>query len=171
VAPENITELDWWQFAERDGISYTACPARHFSGRGFADRDATLWASWVIKAETQNIYFSGDGGYGSFFAEISQKLGPLDFAMLECGQYNQVWSNIHMMPEETVQAGLVLNAKLVMPIHWGAFSLAPHSWTDPIIRFTKSANERNLPYILPVIGQRFQLGKDFPKSEWWLDAL
>lgn len=171
VATEKITELDWWQHTERDGILYTACPSRHFSGRGIADRDATQWASWVLRADTHNIYFSGDGGYGNFFSEISLNLGPFDFAMLECGQYNQAWSNIHMMPEETVQAGLDLNTKLAMPIHWGAFRLAPHSWTDPIIRFTKAARERNLPYILPTIGQRFQLGKDYPKSEWWKEAM
>ncbi|PWJ58658.1 L-ascorbate metabolism protein UlaG (beta-lactamase superfamily) [Dyadobacter jejuensis] len=171
VAPENITELDWWEESRRDGIRYTACPARHFSGRGLTDRDATQWASWVLQSEAEKIYFSGDGGYGTHFAEIADKFGPFDFAMLECGQYNPAWSNIHMMPEETVQAGLDLKARLSMPIHWGAFSLAPHAWTEPITRFTKAADRQKLPYVLPTIGQRFALGQQFPKSLWWLQGV
>lgn len=171
VAAERITELDWWQETTVGDIQYVACPSRHFSGRGLTDRDATQWASWVILTEKEKIYFSGDGGYGPHFAEIGQQYGPFDFAMLECGQYNEAWSNIHMMPEESVQAGLDVNARLAMPIHWGAFRLAPHSWVDPIERFSKSADERALPYILPTIGDRFPLGVEYPKSEWWKAAM
>ncbi|CAM4205148.1 MBL fold metallo-hydrolase [Zobellia roscoffensis] len=169
ISAKKITELDWWQDTSLDGIQYTAAPSRHFSGRGLTDRNATQWASWIIKSNTDNIYFSGDGGYGPHFKEIGEKLGPFDFAMMECGQYNEAWSNIHMMPEETVQAGLDVNAKIAMPIHWGAFRLAPHGWTDPVVRFTKTANEKQLPFLLPEIGERFQLGEDYPKKEWWLE--
>ncbi|WP_276166026.1 MBL fold metallo-hydrolase [Zobellia alginiliquefaciens] len=171
ISAKKITELDWWEDTNLAGVQYTAAPSRHFSGRGLTDRDATQWASWAIKSDTTTIYFSGDGGYGPHFKEIGDKLGPFDFAMLECGQYNEAWSNIHMMPEETVQAGLDVNAQITMPIHWGAFRLAPHGWTDPVVRFTKTANEKQLPYILPKIGVRFQLGKDYPKKEWWSEVL
>ena len=171
VAGENVTELDWWQQTTLKDVVFTSCPSRHFSGRGLTDRNATQWSSWVLKTKTNTIYFSGDGGYGTHFSQISEEYGPFDFAMLECGQYTQAWRDIHMMPEETVQAGLDLRAELVMPIHWGAFRLAPHSWTDPITRFTKAADEKQLPYILPTIGQRFRLGVEFPKSEWWREVM
>ncbi|RED93037.1 L-ascorbate metabolism protein UlaG (beta-lactamase superfamily) [Marinoscillum furvescens DSM 4134] len=171
VPADRITELDWWQETSVGAIHYVACPSRHFSGRGLTDRDATQWASWVILTEKEKIYFSGDGGYGAHFSEIGLKYGPFDFAMLECGQYNEAWSNIHMMPEESVQAGLDVNARLAMPIHWGAFRLAPHSWVDPIQRFTKAADQHQLPYILPTIGDRFVLGQEYPKSEWWTQAM
>ncbi|WP_025761896.1 MBL fold metallo-hydrolase [Dyadobacter tibetensis] len=171
IAAENITELDWWENTNREGISFTACPSRHFSGRGFSDRDATQWASWVLSTDSRKLYFSGDGGYGKHFSEIADRFGTFDFAMLECGQYNKAWSEIHMMPEETVQAGLDLHTALAMPIHWGAFRLAPHAWTDPITRFSKSADQKGLSYIVPIIGQRFELGKDYPRSQWWLEAM
>ena len=87
--------------------------------------------------------------------------------MIECGQYNEAWNNIHMMPEESVQAGLDLNTLLAMPIHWGAFKLAPHSWLDPIQRFSVEALNKNLRYITPEIGYTFELGKDYPDKEWW----
>jgi len=167
VPEENITELDWWEDATLHNISFVACPSRHFSGRGLTDRDATQWASWVIKSETARIYFSGDGGYGSHFKEIGEKLGPFDFAMVECGQYNLAWKDIHMMPEESVQAAMDVKASLSMPIHWGAFRLAPHAWTDPIERYVSKAQKENVLYVSPKVGERFYLGKEYPKTTWW----
>ncbi len=73
-----------------------------------------------------------------------------------------------MMPEESVQAGLDLKADLLMPIHWGAFTLAVHDWNDPILRFKAESERLSVPMIHPMIGERFQLGKDFPTREWWV---
>ncbi len=167
IQKDQITELDWWDQVEFKGLKLVACPARHFSGRGLTDRNSTLWASWVINGEHQNIYFSGDGGYGPHFKEIGDKYGPFDLAMLECGQYNEAWEAIHMMPEQSVQAGIDVKGKVLMPIHWGAFKLSVHSWTDPIVRFRAESDRLNTPMIHPVIGERFALGQDYPDTEWW----
>ncbi len=167
VPEERITELDWWDDADANGLKLVAAPARHFSGRGVTDRNATQWASWVIRGKYQNLYFSGDGGYGPHFSEIGDKYGPFDLAMLECGQYNEAWQAIHMMPEEAVQAGKDVNAELIMPIHWGAFKLSVHQWTEPIKRFKAESARLNVPMVHPYIGERFALGYDFPMEEWW----
>lgn len=132
VNENQIRELDWWDSSKLDNLTFHACPSRHFSGRGITDRNCTQWASRVIEGKHHNIYFSGDSGYGPHFKEIGEKYGPFDFAMMECGQYNEAWEAIHMMPEQSVQAGIDLNAHLLMPIHWGAFSLSIHSWTEPV---------------------------------------
>jgi L-ascorbate metabolism protein UlaG (beta-lactamase superfamily) len=168
VDESKITELDWWQNALHDSIEIIACPARHFSGRGFTDRNATQWASWVIKGKYQNLYFSGDGGYGPHFKEIGEKHGPFDLAMLECGQYNEAWEAIHMMPEQSVQAGIDVQGKLLMPIHWGGFELSVHTWTEPIIRFKAENDKLGTNMVHPFIGERFELGKDYPTEEWWV---
>ncbi|SIQ84767.1 MBL fold metallo-hydrolase [Pontibacter lucknowensis] len=167
VPAERITELDWWDEAEMAGIKFVATPARHFSGRGFSDRMKTLWASWVILGKNDRIFFSGDTGYFDGFKEIGEKYGPFDITLLECGQYNELWSSIHMMPEQTVQAHLDLKGKLMMPIHWGAFALALHSWTDPIERVTKAAKAQNIMMTTPRIGQSIILGRQTPRSKWW----
>lgn len=166
VASEKVTQLDWWQMAQLGEIELVATPARHFSGRGISDRNKTQWASWVIKGEKNNIYFSGDGGYASHFTQIGEKYGPFDFAMVECGQYNELWSQIHMTPEETVQASLDVDAKLMMPIHWGAFKLAPHDWKDPIERVIKASNIKDVRLVTPTIGKRFSLGNAV-EERWW----
>jgi L-ascorbate metabolism protein UlaG (beta-lactamase superfamily) len=146
-------------------------PARHFSGRAFTDRFNTLWASWVILAGDHRIYFSGDSGYGPHFKTIGEKLGPFDIAMMECGQYNENWKNIHMMPEETAQAGIDLQSELILPIHWGAFSLAFHSWTDPVNRVISKAEQLGIPVATPRIGESMILGAgSYPTMDWWCDV-
>ena len=167
VSEEKITELDWWQEAELDGIKLVSTPARHFSGRGLFDRYSTLWCSWVVRGERSNIFFGGDSGYDSSFKQIGEKYGPFDFTMLECGQYNEQWPEIHMMPEETVQANIDLNGKVMMPIHWGAFKLALHPWEEPVERALKKARELNVKVATPIIGQAIVLDTEIPASEWW----
>ncbi len=167
VDPDMISELDWWQSATVGNLELVAAPARHFSGRGLSDRNATQWASWVIKGPNQSIYFSGDGGYGPHFKEIGEKYGPFDFAMMECGQYNEAWSQIHMMPEESVQAGIDVKGKMLMPIHWGGFKLSVHTWQEPIERFKKESERLKVPIVYPQIGERFGVGMDVPTEKWW----
>jgi len=167
ISAENIHELAWWDEIQHENITLAFAPSRHFSGRGFK-RNETLWGSWIIKGSKDNIYFSGDGGYGPHFKEIGEKYGPFDFAMMECGQYNEKWAQIHMAPEETAQAAVDVQAKLMMPIHWGAFTLALHSWTDPIERVSIKAVELNMPLIAPKIGQPIYLDEAImPFETWW----
>lgn len=168
VDPAKIKELDWWQSVEFEGLKFVATPARHFSGRGFGDRNATLWASWVVEGQTKKVFFSGDSGYFDGFKEIGAKYGPFDLAFMECGQYNEAWAAIHMMPEETVQAHIDVQAKVLMPIHWGAFNLALHSWTDPVERVMTKSKTESVQLITPQIGERFIIGEDFPNSQWWM---
>lgn len=167
IPAEKITELDWWETASLDSLQFTATPAQHFSGRRTNNRNTTLWASWVIAGRQYRIFFSGDGGYNQHFAEIGQKLGPFDLAMVECGQYNPAWKDMHMMPEESVQAGEDLRAAMLMPIHWGGFKLSIHTWKDPIERFMRAAEQRGIPYIHPRIGNPVVLEKAEAGDRWW----
>lgn len=167
VAESKIIELDWWQDYKSDSFTFTATPARHFSGRGIADGNATLWAGWAIKSGGANIFFSGDSGYGNHFKEIGEKLGPFDFAMIECGQYNESWHQIHMMPEESVTATKEVGAKVAMPIHWGAFKLALHTWTDPVKRFVDESEKQGQKYITPSIGYPYRLNSEYKNTKWW----
>jgi len=168
VPIETIHELNWWDEIQHEDLKFKCAPARHFSGRAFGDRFATLWSSWIIEGTDHNIYFSGDSGYGPHFKTIGEKYGPFDFAMMECGQYDARWQSIHMMPEETAQAAVDLNTKDFMPIHWGAFVLALHTWKDPIERVTKKAKELGIPITTPKIGEPVILElAEKPSSNWW----
>ena len=169
VEKERIIELDWWQEIKFDELTIRCTPAQHFSGRGISDREKTLWCSWIIQSDDENLFFSGDSGYASHFKEIGDQYGPFDFAFMECGQYNNLWPLVHMLPEETAQAGLDIKAKRIMPIHWGAFKLASHSWTDPVERISKKAKELNVDLIIPKIGEIIEIGLNNSEEiyPWW----
>ena len=100
VKEEQIIELNWWDSKQIDGFKFICTPAQHFSGRKFNNSQQTLWSSWVIKTDSLNLYFSGDSGYDTHFKEIGEKYGPFDISLLECGQYNKLWSDVHMFPEK-----------------------------------------------------------------------
>jgi L-ascorbate metabolism protein UlaG (beta-lactamase superfamily) len=162
-----ITEMDWWETVDiAPEIQLTATPARHFSGRGFR-RAGSLWTSYVLHLYGYTIFIGGDSGYDTHFKSIGEKYGPFDIALLECGQYNLDWPYIHMFPEETLQAGRDLRAKAVMPVHWGKFTLANHTWTEPIERLEKAAAGSGIPIVTPVIGAPVTLGGPYPDQHWW----
>ncbi len=167
VPANKIKEFDWWEGETvMEGIELTCTPARHFSGRGFRG-NKTLWASFVLKTGGYNIFIGGDSGYDNSFKAIGEALGPFDIAMLECGQYDKQWPDIHMMPEETVQASIDLNAKTLLPVHWGKFTLALHPWKEPIERATAHAKKLGVNVTTPLIGEAIYLDGSYPATRWW----
>jgi L-ascorbate metabolism protein UlaG (beta-lactamase superfamily) len=168
VNPAIIEEHDWWEEFTWRGLTLASAPARHFSGRGPGGRNTTLWCSWVIISGKTRIFYSGDSGYGPHFKEIGSKYGPFDLTLMECGQYHEHWADIHMMPEETLQAHFDVQGKLMIPIHWGAFTLALHSWTDPVERAVKAAKLLGAAVATPRIGETVYIGADaYPSTKWW----
>ena len=167
VPSEKIRELDWWEHVTMDALSFHLTPAQHFSGRAIADRFHTLWGSWVIKSATEALFFSGDSGYAPHFKEIGERLGPFDMAFVEAGQYNKRWPDVHMYPEESYLATMDVKAKAVMPIHWGAFSLAMHPWNEPAQKMYERAQTGEPIIVIPKIGEKVSL-QDLPDTQpWW----
>lgn len=168
VEKERITELVWWEEVRWNGLTLASTPARHFSGRGLLNRDSTLWTSWVLIGETAKIFVGGDGGYGPHFKEIGERYGPFDLTMMECGQYDERWSEIHMKPEQTVQAHLDVGGDLLFPVHWGAFTLAFHDWREPVERALAEAGKKGVRVTTPRIGEVVALhGRMAPAERWW----
>lgn len=162
-----ITEMDWGETVQvLPGITLSATPARHFSGRGLV-RGKSLWNSFVLQIHGYTVFIGGDSGYGAHFKSIGDQYGPIDLAILECGQYNTLWPYIHMMPEQTVQAAIDLQAKALLPVHWGKFSLAYHPWNEPIQRVTAEAARLGMPIATPRIGEPVVVGEPYPKDAWW----
>lgn len=167
--PKKIIELDWnGQVFPDSGFVVTATPGRHFTGRGFK-RNQSIWNSFVFQTPTKKIFIGGDSGYDTHFAKIGVEHGPFDLALLECGQYNEYWKYIHLMPEQTVQAAIELKAKTLMPVHWAKFALAYHAWDESIQRVTKEAGRLNVPILHPMIGEEVDLDDFGVQPEWWKD--
>ncbi|MCG8493993.1 MAG: MBL fold metallo-hydrolase [Sneathiellales bacterium] len=167
IDPKRVTELDWWQSADIADLKFTAAPSQHYSGRrGFANND-TLWASWVVKSDKHNVYFSGDSAYDTHFAKIGERFGPFDIAFLENGQFSPVSRQVHMFPEDAVQAFEDLNAKKLFPVHWGMFSLASHDWNKPIRDIDRMASDKGIELVAPRIGELLNVDKPYFLERWW----
>ncbi|MCL9780701.1 MBL fold metallo-hydrolase [Vibrio sp. S4M6] len=171
VSSGNIIELDWWQSVTIDGINFVATPAQHFSGRGLRDGNKTLWASWVIQSSNKSVFFSGDSGYFDGFKQIGDEYGPFDITLIETGAYNDMWSSVHMMPEQSLQAHLDLGGHHMLPIHNGTFDLSFHTWFEPLERILALANENNVSLLTPKFGQEVTLDRSLETSRWWREML
>jgi len=167
VEDAKITEMDWWEETSFGELTFACTPAQHFSGRSINDRNNTLWASWALIGKKTRIYFSGDSGYFPGFKQIGDLYGPFDIALIECGQYNELWSEIHMMPEQTAPACVDVQSSVLMPIHWGMFNLALHSWTEPVERVSVAASALGLQLVTPRVGERFAMHDSLPNDRWW----
>jgi len=166
--PDDIIEKDWYEHVSLDSVfELHVLPARHFSGRTFR-RNATLWVSFILKCPGMTIYLGGDSGYDTHFAEIGERYGSIDLAILENGQYNRAWRAIHAMPEDVLKAAIELRAKRVMPVHSSKFVLAQHPWDEPLKKITELNQSVGIPLITPMIGEIVRL--DDPTQtfgRWW----
>jgi len=168
IPKEQIHEFDWWESVQIDGDhTLIATPACHFSGRNIFKRDTTLWASWVIIGEKHRVYFGGDSGYFPGYKEIGEKYGPFDLTILEIGAYHSNWGSIHLGPANAVLAHLDLKGKVLLPVHWGTFTLALHRWEAPVEELIVAANAKGIALMLPRPGQPVSAPDMRCNSGWW----
>ncbi|WP_436759649.1 MBL fold metallo-hydrolase [Streptosporangium sp. V21-05] len=166
VPAARIVELDWDEEATVAGLRFVATAARHFSGRTL-NRNVTLWGSWVIAAGEKRVFYAGDSGYFDGYAGIGAAHGPFDLTLMPIGAYNAAWTDIHMDPEEAVNAHLDLGGKLLLPVHWATFALATHPWAEPVDRLWREAKARDVRIAVPRPGERVDT-VDVPMLEnWW----
>ena len=168
VSGQKITELDWWEGTEINGLNLICTPSQHFSGRrGPYKEKRSLWASWLIKSPSQSVYFSGDSGYADHYRQIGERYGSVDLVFMDSGQYNARWRHVHNMPEEAVQAVLDMDGQLLVPIHWGMFTLSMHDWFEPPVRVLAEAARLDVRVLTPLLGQLVDVS-DMPENdEWW----
>ena len=129
------TELDWWQdTAITDRVKVTVVPSRHFCARGLSDRNRALWGGFVISGPSGHEYFAGDTGFGRHFAMIAARFKPLRAAMLPIGAYLPRWfmEPAHVSPPEAVEAHMILDPALSIPMHYGTFNLGDDGEMQPL---------------------------------------
>jgi L-ascorbate metabolism protein UlaG (beta-lactamase superfamily) len=167
VGADRIEEFDWWQVGRLGEIELTAAPSQHFSGRTLWDRNKTLWASWAIKSGDQKIFYSGDSGYFPGFADIGNRLGPFDLALMENGAYDSYWPAAHMSPEQTVKAFNDIGGKTLYLVHNSTFDLAFHGWRDPLERVSALAEQQGVDLATPEVGEVLTIGLARHNKRWW----
>jgi L-ascorbate metabolism protein UlaG (beta-lactamase superfamily) len=169
VRPERIVELDWWETYQlpNHGLSITAAPSQHFSGRGLKDRNATLWSSMVIRSDRHAVFFSGDSGLTTEYELIRERLGPFDLVMLEVGAFHPAWGDIHMGPENALKALALLGGGPFLPVHWGTFNLALHAWDQPAETLLKLGPSTGAQLLMPRLGEAVEPTHGEHLEPWW----
>jgi len=163
---QNVFELDWWDKQSLSaGVEVQMAPTQHFSARGLFDSFKSLWGSYVIAFYGHRIYFGGDTACSVHFKDIREKIGPLDIALLPIGAYEPRWfmKQVHMNPEEAVQAHLDLGSNQSIGIHFGTFQLSDEQIDQPLIDLKIAINKAALKdssfIVLPEGNTRlYQLG-------------
>lgn len=132
----DVEELDRWQSVEVVGLRVTLTPSRHWSRRGIADENATLWGGFVVEGRSATVYHAGDSAYFDGFREIGRRFPNLDAAMLPIGSYKPAWfmEQVHMNPEQAGRAFVELGARTLVPMHWGTFQLTDEPLVEPAER-------------------------------------
>ncbi len=169
IPPSQITDLDWWEAKPMGNITIVCTPAQHYSGRGLFDRMATLWASWSIIGPEHRVFYSGDTGFSDHFQQIGQRLGPFDLSLIKIGAYgpSAYWHDVHLDPEQAIEAHLAIEGRRMLPVHWATFNLGLHAWDEPIKRAVKTAKAHNVDLVTPRIGEVVTVGQPFRSSPWW----
>ncbi|SPF32196.1 conserved hypothetical protein [Candidatus Sulfopaludibacter sp. SbA4] len=132
-----VHELDWGESlslaGSLSGFHFHSVPALHFSSRGIADRNRTLWCGYAIECQEGLVYFAGDTAFGGHFAQIRERFGSPRLALLPIGAYEPRWfmSRVHMAPDDAVRAHEILGAKTSIAIHHGTFQLADEGIDTP----------------------------------------
>jgi len=153
--PEQIIELDWTD-VYRDEIAFNCLPTRHFSGRGIK-RNTTQHASWIIETPRRTVFYSGDSGFSNHYERIGKLFPGIDLAIMENGQYDEQWCQIHTMPSELGKEVSLLNPKRFLTVHHSKVALANHAWDEPRINEQKAAQESGIPLIVCKIGEVVRL--------------
>ena len=167
VADGRIVELGWWEKTEVAGVTFQATPARHFSGRGLFDRNRTLWATWVIRGPSHRVFFGGDTGLFDGLEHIGERSGPFDVTLLPIGAYDVRWADIHLTPEEAIEANRLLGGRAILPIHFATFDMALHTWSNPMERFLWEAYRTDTRIFTPVPGQTVDPLVAAEAQPWW----
>ncbi|HWW28567.1 MAG TPA: MBL fold metallo-hydrolase [Steroidobacteraceae bacterium] len=169
VNPQRIVELDWWESHQvpQTGLTVTAAPSQHFSGRGMQDRNATLWSSMVIRSERHAVFFSGDTGLTTEYRTIRDRLGPFDLVMLEVGAFHPAWGDIHLGPRNALEALTLLGGGAFLPVHWGTFSLAMHAWDQPAEALLELGPKAGARLLMPRLGEPVEPEHFEGSGPWW----
>lgn len=169
IPADQVFELDWWQDMQFGDLRVVATPARHASGRQVLDQNRTLWAGYALISPERRVMFSGDTGLFDDMATIGERYGPFDLVMIEVGAYHRAWPDWHIGPEQALVGHAMMRGKRFMPIHWGLFNLALHSWTEPAERLWVAAERKNVPLLTPRPGEVIDVDNPPPPTRWWPD--
>ncbi|TDE14625.1 MBL fold metallo-hydrolase [Dyadobacter psychrotolerans] len=132
---KKIQNAGWYQqFETLPELKITYIPSRHWGKRGLNDTNLRLWGGYVIEGADKTIYFCGDSGYDSHFADVAEVFPNIDYCMVGIGAYKPEFfmGQSHTSPADALKAFHDTKARTMIPMHYGTFDLADEPVGDPI---------------------------------------
>ena len=125
-----IIELDWWEsFGQREW-KVTFTPSQHWGARTLRDLHRG-YGGFVLEHQGRKIYHAGDSAYFDGFKQIGNFFSP-EIALLPIGAYHpDSFRRMHMGPDEAIVAFKDLQARWLVPMHYGAFKLSFEEMDEP----------------------------------------
>ena len=135
---DRVVELAWWQQFQLGRTVVTATPAKHWGARVIRDMQRG-YGGYCLSGDGHTIYHSGDTAYFSGFHEIGQRLHP-EVALLPIGAYHpESFRAVHSSPEDALRGFADLNARHMIPMHFGTFKLSQEPIDEPVKRLLSGA--------------------------------
>ena len=138
-----VHELRPWQSFEHGTLKITLTPARHWGARILHDSHRGF-GGFLLEYAGRTIFHCGDTAYFAGFTEIGAR-AAIDIALLPIGAYEAPTKrDVHMNPEQALQAFRELRAKMMIPMHFGTFRLSYEPLHEPPRRLLEKALELQL---------------------------
>jgi L-ascorbate metabolism protein UlaG (beta-lactamase superfamily) len=156
-----VYELNWWDVYEGDGFKVVHVPAKHWGRRTPRDRERG-YGGFVIERHGHHVYFAGDTAYFQGFLEIGRAF-PIDLALLPIGAYRPLsFRQVHCNPEDALQAFEDMQARYMVPIHWGTFRLTNEPIHEPTTWLARLCSNNGFADRVKILqhGQTFVLPQD-----------
>ncbi len=88
-------------------------------------------------------------------------------SLIEVGAYDALWADVHLGPEQAIEAHRLVRGGVLIPVHWGTFDLALHPWTEPVERLLVAASRAGTRVAIPRPGQTVAPTDPAPVAAWW----
>ncbi|MBV8049565.1 MAG: MBL fold metallo-hydrolase [Acidobacteriaceae bacterium] len=139
----DVVELDWWNSYRHRNLTITHVPSRHWGARILKDSHRG-YGGYVLRAGRHSVYHAGDTAYFPGFREIGRRLAP-ELALLPIGAYNPPqFRNVHADPGDATRAFIDLNARWMVPMHYGTFRLSHEPIEEPLQLLEQEAKARGI---------------------------
>jgi len=139
----HVQELGVWKTFDYRGLRITLTPAFHWGARILHDSHRGF-GGFLLEYEGRTIFHAGDSAYFPGFTEIGARM-PIELALLPIGAYDNLSKrDVHMNPEQALQAFVEMKARTLIPMHYGTFRLSFEPLHEPPQRLLKNAAKLGL---------------------------
>ncbi len=146
----NAIEMDWWDDYSLGDLRVTFTPARHWGARYVHDVHRGF-GGYAIESSDRTLFHCGDSAAFEGFEEIGKQF-DIDLALMPIGAYEAPSGReVHMNPEEAVNAFVALGATGMVPMHFGSFPLGGEPMHEPLERLVYHAGGLGLSHRIHVL--------------------